>query len=76
MQRFILFTYLTLSVFKSRTLTLTACNGKVETIQLISDFLLNHESGEFKEYAELIKKDNNINSKISQNYHESALHMC
>ena len=58
----------------SSTLTVTACNRKVDNIQLIYDFLLRHESGEFKEYAELIKKEKNINAKISQYYHESALH--
>jgi hypothetical protein len=78
MQRFILFAYLTLNVFMSSTLTVTACNRNVDNIQFISDFLLHHESGEFKEYAELVKKENNINAKNSEHYNASALHkgMC
>ena len=62
----------------SRTLTVNACDNKVGNIQLIYDFLLRHESGEFGEYAESIKKENNINAKNNQNNYESALHkgMC
>jgi hypothetical protein len=47
----------------SSNLSVTACNRKVDKIQLIYDFLMKHESGEFKEFAELIKKENNINAK-------------
>jgi hypothetical protein len=43
-------------------------------IQLIYDFLLRHKSGEFEEYAEFIKNENNINAKNSQYYKASALH--
>ncbi len=63
MKRLILFTYLTLSVFMSRTLTVTACFKTVDKIQLIYDFLMKHESREYKEYADLIKNENNINAK-------------
>jgi hypothetical protein len=63
MKRLILFTYLTLIVFMRILPKVTACFKKVDNIQLIYDFLLNHKSGEFKEYAELIKKENNINAK-------------
>ena len=37
-------------------------------------FLSNHESGEFKDYAELIKETNNINAKNSSEEGWSALH--
>jgi hypothetical protein len=47
MQRFILFTYLTLNVFMSSTLSVVACNRKVDNIRSINYFLLNHKSGEF-----------------------------
>jgi hypothetical protein len=72
MKLLILFTYLILSVFMSSTLSVTACNRKVDKIQLIYDFLMKHESGEFKEFAELIKKENNINAKKSDG--QAALH--
>jgi hypothetical protein len=39
----------------SRTLTVTACFKTVDKIQLIYEILMKHESGEFKEYADLIK---------------------
>jgi hypothetical protein len=35
---------------------------------------LRHKSGEFEEYAEFIKNENNINAKNSQYYKASALH--
>jgi hypothetical protein len=75
MKRLILFTYLTLSVFMSSTWKVNASSRNVENIQSIYYFLLNHKSGDFKEYAELIKKENNINAKNSQYYHESGLHI-
>jgi hypothetical protein len=74
MNRLNLFTYLTLSVFMSNTLTIIAIAEKVVDIHLIHDFLLKYKSDEFKEYAKLIKKQNNINAKISQYNHRSALH--
>jgi hypothetical protein len=74
MNQIILLTYLTLSVFMSSNLSVTACNRKVDKIQLIYDFLMKHESGEFKEFAELIKKENNINAKNSSEEGWSALH--
>jgi hypothetical protein len=58
----------------SRTFTVNACDNKVGNIQLIYDFLLRHESGEFKEYAELIKTENNINAKNTKYDKKSALH--
>jgi ribosome-binding ATPase YchF (GTP1/OBG family) len=65
MNRLILLTYLTISVFMSSTWTVTACIKMVDNIQSIYDFLLRHESGEFVEYAELIKNEKNINAKNS-----------
>jgi ribosome-binding ATPase YchF (GTP1/OBG family) len=72
MKRLILFTYLALSVFMSRTWTVNACFKTDDKIQLIYDFLMKHESGEFKEYAELIKNENNINAKNGDG--KNALH--
>jgi hypothetical protein len=78
MNQIIFLSYLTLSVFISSTWTVTASSEKVDNIQLIYDFLLTHKSGEFVEYAELIKKENNTNAKKSPYNKESALHkgMC
>jgi hypothetical protein len=74
MNQIILLTYLTFSLFMRSTWTVTATSKKVDNIRLIYDFLLRHESGEFGEYAESIKKENNINAKNNQNNYESALH--
>jgi hypothetical protein len=76
MNRLILFTYLTFSVIMSSIFIVTVSSKKVDDIQLICDFLKNHKSGEFKEYAELIKNENNINAKNKDG--KNALHqgMC
>ena len=63
MKRLIFFTYLTLSVLMSSLFTVTACGKNIDNI---SDFLLGHKSGKFKEYAELIKKQNNLNAEDSR----------
>jgi hypothetical protein len=74
MNRLILLTYLTINVFMSSTWSISACFKMVDNIQSIYDFLLRHESGEFEEYAELIKNEENINAKNSQYDDSSALH--
>ncbi len=43
-------------------------------IKVIPNFLWNHKSGEFRNYAVLIKNANNINAKNSLEYDLSALH--
>jgi len=44
----------------SSLLNVTACGNKIDDI---NKFLKEHKSGEFKEYADLIKKENNINAQ-------------
>jgi hypothetical protein len=60
MKQFILFTYLTFNVIMSSLLNVTACGTKIDDI---NKFLKEHKSGEFKDYADLIKEANNINAQ-------------
>jgi hypothetical protein len=43
-------------------------------MKVIPNFLLNHKSGEFRKYSELIKNARDINAKNSLEYDLSALH--